>query len=123
MIEKKEEMIELREQGLNYRQISEIYHISRQRVHSIIGKEKSRKNNADIERIVYKGIYDYLTENPKISLNTLYRKISSNYTSNQMRNFRVFLMNTSDRGKLTIRQIKKLIEITGKSFDELFERR
>ena len=123
MIEKKEEMIVLREQGLNYQQIGEIYHISRQGVHAIIGKENARKNITDVERIVYKGIYDYMMENPKLSFRGLYKKISSGYTENQMRHFSSFLQNPTDFGKLTISQIKKLIELTGKSFEELFERR
>lgn len=119
----KEEMIKLRERGLSYQKIADIYHISKQRVHQIIGKERVRKNNTDIERIVYKGIYDFMKENPTISYSALLRKIRGCETANQVKNFSSFLKNSNDKSRLSILEIKRLIEFTGKSFEELFERR
>lgn len=116
------QMLLWREQGLTYQEIADRCGISKQRVHQIIGVV--RKNNVDIESIVYKGIYDYMKENSKITYSTLYSKISGgNSSENAIKNFRVFLHNSADEGKLNIKQIKRLIKLTGKSFEELFERR
>ena len=120
---KKEEMIQLRERDLSYQQIADIYHLSRQRVYQIIGKENVRRNNVQIENIVYKGIYDFMCENPKISFSAIVRKIMGNSDKKKTRFFIRFLHNTTDEGKLTIGQIKRLSELTGKTFEELFERR
>lgn len=116
------QMLLWREQGLTYQEIADRCGISKQRVHQIIGVV--RKNNVGIESIVYKGIYDYMKENSKITYSTLYSKISGgNSSENAIKNFRVFLHNSADEGKLNIKQIKRLIKLTGKSFEELFERR
>lgn len=116
------QMLLWREQGLTYQEIADRCGISKQRVHQIIGRV--RKNNVDIESIVYKGVYDYMKENSQITYSTLYSKISGgNCSKNAIKNFRVFLHNSADEGKLNIKQIKRLIKLTGKSFEELFERR
>lgn len=122
-MEDKKEMLALRERGLSYQEIADIYHISKQRVYQIIGKENVRRFNADIDKIVYKGIYEFMRDNPSISFSNLHRTISSHSTANAVKSFRRFLTNTTDKGVLTIRQIKRLMEFTGKSFEELFERR
>lgn len=117
------QMLLWREQGLTYQEIADRCGISKQRVHQLIGK--ARKNNADVEKIVYKGIYDFMIQHPNISFSTLYRTtISQSASENDIKAFRRFLTNTTDKAnKLTIGQIKRLIKLTGKSFEELFERR
>ena len=122
-MEDKKEMLALRERGLTYQEIADIYHITRQRVHQIIGKENVRKSNVDIERIVYKGVYEFMRDDPDISYTSLLRAFATNISKDDNRKFARFLQDKSDSGKLTIGQIKRLIKFTGKSFEELFERR
>lgn len=120
--ELREEIIKLRENGLSYDEIGQKYGVSRQRIYQIVkvaGADRIRKNNTNIERIVYKGVYEFMKDNSNVSYASLSRAIGISNSSV----FQRFLQSTSDNGRPTIRQIKKLIEITGKSFEELFERR
>lgn len=126
---KQERMIYLHEQqGYSLQKIANMYGISRQRVHRIIGKEvkenRTRRRNVEIENVKFKGIYEYLRDNPEITYSTIFRKITgSNGDIKRADRFVRFLHSKSDNGKLTIGQIKRLSELTGKTFEELFERR
>ena len=126
---KQERMIYLHEQqGYNLQKIANKYGISRQRVHQIIGKEvkenKTRRRNVEIENVKFKGIYEYLRDNPEVTYYAIFRKITGNDRNIKRANkFVHFLHSKGDKGKLTIGQIKRLSELTGKTFEELFERR
>lgn len=117
----KEEVIELRNQGKTFREIGEILGVSKQRVYQVCGR--LRKGNANIEKIHFKGIYEFMKENPKISYATLGRVFyGENITEKELHEFHKKLPNHNDI-TCTIGGIKRLIEYTGKTFEELFELR
>jgi len=126
---KQERMIYLHEQqGYSLQKIANMYGISRQRVHQIIGKEvkenRTRRRNVEIENVKFKGIYEYLRDNPEVTYSAIFRKITgSDGNIKRADRFVQFLHSKGDNGKLTIGQIKRLSELTGKTFEELFERR
>lgn len=126
---KQERMIYLHEQqGYSLQKIANMYGISRQRVHQIIGKEvkenRTRRRNVEIENVKFKGIYEYLRDNPEVTYSAIFRKITGNDGNiKRAERFAKFLHSKGDNGKLTIGQIKRLSELTGKTFEELFEGR
>ena len=63
----KQQIIDLRNEGKTYAEIGEIFGVSRQRVHQVVGTERVRKCNCDIERIKYKGLYEFMQENPTVT--------------------------------------------------------
>lgn len=115
--------IVLREQGKTYQEIGEMYGISKQRVEKCIKDFNDLVGDKprNIECIPYKGIYEYLKNNPKISVTSLIKEIT-NYTNITSRE-RIRNLFKGTNTQITIKEIKKLIEITGKPFEELFELR
>lgn len=119
--------IVLREQGKTYQEIGDIYGVSKQCVEqSIKGFEircnsRVRKDNYDIEKIMYRGVYDFFKNDNTMTASKLTRMIyghsSSDISSRIMRLFK------GESARTTIEEITKLIEVTDKSFEELFELR
>ena len=120
----KQQIIDLRNEGKTYAEIGEIFGVSRQRVHQAIGKDRIRKSNLLTEKIKYRGIYDFLESNPQMSVATFIRKSfgGSVCRNDYTRAINFFTGEVNDT-HFTINQIKRLIEFTGKSFEELFEER
>ena len=123
----KTEILRLREEGKTYREIGEIYGLTRQRIHAIATANdcRVRKKNTDIEKIVYKGIYEFMKENPNVSFTKL-ASVANNGSALNNQRACVFirkLSGTTDKVTFTISNIKCLMKFTGKSFDELFERK
>ena len=116
----KEQIIEYRNQGKTFKEIGEIFGVSKQRVYQVCGS--ARRFNSEIEKIRFKGIYEFLKENQKISYATLARVF---YGSTQKRNlvsrFNKILTAKSDNIHCTIGSIKRLTQYTNKTFEELFE--
>ncbi len=115
----REEIVELRNQGKTFKEIGEIFGVSKQRIYQVIGKV--RRYNTEIEKIHFKGIYEFLKENPKISYGTLARVFYGGYvTKNQVNTF-MGKLRGSDQVQCTIGSIKRLTKYTNKTFEELFE--
>lgn len=116
----KEEIIKLRNQGKTFKEIGKIFGVSKQRVYQVCGK--ARKFNSEIEKIRFKGIYEFLKENPKISFGTLARVwYGGSPTRNQVCQFGKKLKAHSDNIQCTVGSIKRLTKYTNKTFEELFE--
>lgn len=82
--ELREEIVKLRENGLSYDEIGQKYGVSRQRIYQIVkvaGADRIRKNNTNIERIVYKGVYEFMKDNSNISYASLSRAIGISNSS------------------------------------------
>ena len=115
-----------REQGKTYQEIGEMYNVSKQYVASSIKKferlsgTRVRKNNYNIEKIAYKGIYQLFENDSTMTIAKLSRMICG-YSSGVANRINCLIKGEDTR--LSIKEIKKLIEITGKPFEELFELR
>lgn len=122
------EMVSLREQGYKITQIAEMAGISFQAV----GKRLKRYNQGipptrrgkklNIEKIVYQGFYDWFLENPLESVQSLLRKMHSETTHGNNAKMRFFLYGEKNTW-FTVPQIKKMCEIIGKPFEEVFKER
>ena len=113
--------------GLSFTDIAEKYGMSKQDVQQevrrytlyISGKRGKRFN---INTIVYQGIYDYFLDHPQETLLSLTKKLKIN-DQNGFANFHRFITGQNDV-KVKISLIKKICDVIGKPFEEVFiERR
>lgn len=123
---KMSEIIEKRKNGATYQEIADAVGISKQRVHRIMLKNSPemkgmRRNHFDIERIIYKGIYDYFKSHPYESLSSFVVRIYG-YTGNYISTIRDFITGVCT-SRLSVERIRKICEIVGMPFEKVFERR
>ena len=122
-----QEMYEMRKSGTTYQAIADLCGISKQAVYTRVYYYKRkvlgiRGRGFDIEKIVYQGIYDWFKENFDESPFSLFAKIYKNGSSTRLSTFRNFLKGEHDTF-FSIKRIKKLCEVIGKPFEEVFKRR
>ena len=122
-MDRKQELKELRLQGLTYSEIGKKFGISRQRVHSIIGATRTRKSNTDIEKIIYEGIYQLFVDDKKMTFQKLARifighKIPANYNTR----IRQAVIGEKNR-RFSIYEITNICKYAGKPFEEIFKLR
>jgi hypothetical protein len=84
-------------------------------------KGKARHDDYGMENIAYQGIYQLFVNDDMMTESRLARMVYKN-NCGANRN-RISRLVKGENVKMTIQEIKKLIEITGKSFEELFELR
>lgn len=120
------ELYEWRQRGATYQEMADAEGISRQAVFlKVKAYEKKLKGKRgrgfDVNDIVYKGLYEYFKANPTMNISKLAEAVFGSVGSNMDRMRRFLLGNAETLFK--IKNIKKMMEITGKSFNELFELR
>lgn len=116
--------IVLREQGKTYQEIGDMYGVSKQSVEKTIKNAENRinngvrirKNSVNIEKIVYKGIYDLFYKDRTMTISKLARIVG--YDNSTLKN-----LIEGTNAKITIKGIKKLTDFSGMTFEELFELR
>lgn len=121
-----ERISQMRDEGMTFREIGEHFGVSRQSVCEIYYKHTKavkgmRGNGFKIDTIVYKGIYEHFKDNLSETITSFSKKIYG-YSSNKECLVRKFLIG-EHQSIFKISQIKKMCEITGKTFEELFEER
>lgn len=128
---KKEEMLQMRIDGATYQEIADVYGISRQAVHYALKKYKERLVGEVRGRrfrcndIKYTGIYEYFKANKKETVSSFAIKVFNIHTYNsgaisqKIRNF----ITGRNESHFTIEQIKRMCEIVGKPFEEVFKER
>lgn len=124
---KMNEILELRKNGATYQEIADATGYTKQWINMVILKlapelKGTRGNGFDIETIVYKGIYEHFRSDLYESITSFTKKVlghTSNKSTSTMRDFIIGEHNS----RFSITQIKKMCDITGKTFEELFERR
>lgn len=119
----KQEILELRDQGKTYREIADIFGVTRQRVHEKIGKDRIRKCNFEIEKIRFKGVYEFLKEHPTLSLIGFIRHMKGHSVSHAEYEKLKGCLTTDRDSAIKISDIKRLTEYTGMTFEELFAER
>ncbi len=119
------EIYEMLQNGSTYQEIADIEGISKQAVHQrmILHKRKVygiRGKSFNINKIVYQGIYDWFKEHLNESLHSLCRKVYQRPNNSSIVKLREFLKGKHD-SIFKIEQIKRLCEVIGKPFEEVFK--
>lgn len=119
----KELAAEMRRDGMTMREIAEHFGCSPQYIQQILGNRvRSRKCTMDMESVAYKGIYEYMLANPKVTVPTIARILHGySATKTQVANARRLI-----HGKHTTvskRGLDRLIAKTGMTYEQLFELR
>lgn len=122
-----EEMLEMRMNGATYQEIADICGISKQRVHQKIGEYSQRikglrRGGMYLEEIKYKGIYEYFKENLDVAFGRFVKGISGDISRCATEKMRRFLRGEHEV-KFSVAQIKKMCEVCGKPFEEVFKER
>lgn len=120
------EMLEMRVNGATFQEIANKYGISRQAVHqtlnSYMARLQGKRYALDVDKIIFKGIAEWFFENPDESMSSFSRKVFGYDTGAKVKDVRMNLY-----GEYTvyfsIEQIKKICEVIGKPFEEVFELR
>lgn len=121
-----DEMVQMRESGMTYQQIADEFKVTKQWVNYILthyyrGLKGQRGKGFDIEKIVYKGIYEHFKKNLFESVTSFTDKVYEK-GHNKVRFIADFITGKSN-SHLSIPQIQRMCEITGTTFEECFERR
>lgn len=120
-----DEMVEMRESGMTYQQIADEFRVSRQWVNYILthyykGLKGQRGKGFDIEKIVYKGIYEHFKNNLFETQSSFAKKVYGGKVG-ELSYIRALI--TGKNCRVSITRIQKICEITGTTFEECFERR
>ena len=121
MIEKQELMRADRAQGMTYKQISEKYGISKQRVQQIVGggtdRVKACFRGITEKDCIYPNLRKWMNDN-KVSKAELCRRLFGNSHPQLQDRARAWLNGRNHPSKLNI---DRLIEVTGLTYEELFK--
>lgn len=118
-----EKMIEMRKAGKTYREIADVFGISRQAVHCCIkeAKERHLRHDQECEKIVFQGIYDFFKADPKMNY-TKFTILIYGHKEKRVADIRNFITGAHEsRFPLIIHQ--RICEICGTSFEDTFKRR
>ena len=124
--ERWEQIYRMRMDGYTFQEIGDKLGVSKQCVNEIFNKQFRRMKGIrgygfKVDSIVYKGIYEHFKDNPLESASSFTEKIYG-YVGNRTPTIKKFITGKKETF-LTIPRIQKMCEITGKTFEELFERR
>lgn len=113
------EMLNMREQGMTFKEIAIAYNISKQRVHQIIGREnKSYFITIRKDCCVFDAIRNWMNEN-KISMAELTRRL---YGNSGVGNQKLTKSRLSGKFELKKTFIDKILTITNLTYEEAFKR-
>ena len=117
----------MRKSGMTYKEIHEETGINLQSLYVRIKKYENGANRIrgwgfDIERIVYKGLYEYFVANPYESLTSFAKTVAMPMTGHYIEKIKN-LLTGEHNSYFSIEQIKKICEVVGKPFEEVFEER
>lgn len=118
--DEKMKAIEMRKEGFSFRAIAkEIGYTPQNICHQLMTLGIERGVVKNIKTIIYKGLANWMIEN-EISINALSLKIYDKYY-----NAKCDVLAKKLRGErnLYIGEIKKILEVTGMTFEECFEER
>lgn len=120
-------MIALRKAGKTYREIAELFGISKQYVYDIVSSscdrgDPARRFDVDVENIVYEGIYALFANDYKMTISKFARIVFNNKRAyhSQIEQIRRFIYNYGDV-KLTVQDIRNICEYIGEPFERVFK--
>ena len=121
------EMLQMRLDGATYQEIADICGISKQAVHESVTRyykrvvDGKRGQNFSCEEIVYEGIYEHFMKDENESATSFSIKIFG-INGSRAKNIRNFITGKNN-SHFTIPQIKRMCEVVGKPFEEVFKER
>ena len=114
-----DEAIKMRDSGATYEEIGEHFGVSRQRIHAALGPFK--KNAQLYTKIKYKGLREWFKETDT-SFSGFAKLIGMRADSAYVKKIQNWLTDGGDNQRtFSIDQIKRMLEVTGMTFEELFE--
>ena len=122
MYETRDAARELRMQGLTFEEIGKRLGVSRQRVaQCCAGMDPEATawacHKEDLDCIIYAGLKRWMYEN-KVSIPEMMRRIGLDTGSRRSEHFRNRL---KGKPQLTITEIKKILAVTGGTFEQMFK--
>lgn len=118
-----EEMARMKNNGATYKEIADFYGLSKQRVyqllHSVSTTNNPRGKHLEIQNIKYKGAYEYFRTHPHKSISS-FSKAVFGYTDKSTTEKLRRLFYKTRTVHLSVEQFKKICEIIGKPFEEVF---
>ena len=123
-----EQMHKMKLEGKTYTEIGEACGISRQQANYLLihydeSLKGMRGNGFDINTIIYKGLYEHFRDNLYESITSFAKKVYGHTATSAVSTMRTFLNGKHKEARFTVPMIKRMCEVTGKSFEELFELR
>ena len=116
---RRDRMVAMRDQGMTQAQIGEVFGVSRQRVHTIIGKNDKRYFRAlTKERCVWDGVREWMNKN-QISVSEMTKLMYGNNIQGNQTKVADFMR---DKAELRKRHIDKILSITGLTYEKAFVR-
>lgn len=116
--ERRESMLNMKNEGFTYQEIGEKFGISKQRVQQIIGGYNPRYFHYKTKRgVVYEGLRKWLNDN-KISINHLTRLLYGQSNSKSHNRLNDYL---SNRISIPKSMIDKLLKLTGLTYEVAFK--
>ena len=120
------EMLEMRVSGATFQEIANKYGVSRQAVHqtlnSYMARLQGKRYALDVDKIIYKGIAEWFLENPNESITSFSKRVLGCDSGQRSGAIKRGLIGENET-YFTINQIKKICEVVGKPFEEVFELR
>ena len=121
------EMLEMRMNGATLQEIADVDGITKQAVQKrlkLYAKRLTgiRGQGFDISTIRYQGVYEYFKTNLEESLHSFCLKLCGDGNYSNIATMRNFLTGKSE-SRFNIAQIKRMCEICGKPFEEVFKER
>jgi predicted transcriptional regulator len=114
---RREQVMQLREQNKTYQEIGDELGISRQRVGAYLKTANPRGYKAWVKgRCVYTGLREWLIDN-KCTMRQFIIQLGYTYHTNNAARWRNLLNGNT---RLNIEEIRSIIWLTGKTFEELF---
>lgn len=111
--------VRLRSQGMTYSEIGEVLGVTRQYVHQLIGPK--RKGDKFYNQIPYTGWYEIFRDNPDLTVPGFV--IDCFGTNSRALIAKIGRMLGGKNVALSLFQIRKILSYTGKTWEELFEKR
>lgn len=119
-------MLEMRLNGATFQEIGDAFGITRQGALSTVNNYCKllagiRGHGFDVNQIKYQGIYEYFLKNPSESASSFVFKVFG-YNSGKSNAMKHFLLGERTM-YFSIEQVKRICEIVGKPFEEVFKER
>lgn len=120
------ELYEWRQRGATYQEMADAEGVSRQAIYMKVKSYEAKLNGKrgrgfDINDIVYKGLYEFFKADTTMHIYKFTEAVFGGCGHN-IEKVKRFLLGEAET-LFKIKHIKIMLELTGKTFEELFERR
>lgn len=117
----KELAVKMRREGKNNSEIANCFGVSHQAISAICRKRGARKFSDFIEKIPYKGIYEYMKADEKLTIPKLTRLVGLDGAHTNTEKVRRFIY--GENVSVSKKVYDNLISLTSMTYEQLFELR